>query len=92
MHPKVRMFLAERDRAYARGDTGVIRSLNADLRRLGVRDDATLANPTGKGPKSRRAREEPVQVRPPGRPKLARCEHENVAERCEICNPELAAH
>lgn len=85
MHPRVTMFLRERDRAYARGDTGVIRSLTADLRRLGVRDDATLAHPGGPPPK------EPEEAKPKGH-KLPRCEHENVSDRCEICNPELAAH
>jgi hypothetical protein len=91
LHPKVRMFLYERDRARLRGDNGVIRSMNAELRRLNVPDEATLANPTGKRLKTKK---EPEAVVPPkvgGRPKLPRCEHENIAERCPECNPELAA-
>ena len=87
-HPKVAMFLQARDRAYSRGDTGVIRSMNVELRRLGVSDTATLANPTGKHAKATAV----MEPKPMGRPKLPRCEHENVADRCEICNPELAAH
>lgn len=84
MHPKVKMFLLERERAYERNDVGVIHSMNAELRRLNIPDDATFANPTGKS-KSRGT------VKSTGRPKLPRCEHENVVDRCEICNPELAA-
>lgn len=85
------MFLQERDRAYARGDESVIRSLNLDLRRLGVPDNATMANPSGKSSRVRRERETVVPTKAPGRPKMPRCEHENVVDRCEICNPELAA-
>jgi hypothetical protein len=76
------MFLMERDRARARGDNGVDRSLTADLRRLGVPDDATLAEPLGKASNG--------VTRGPGRPKKPRCEHNNVADRCIECNPELA--
>jgi hypothetical protein len=90
MHPRIRMFLLERDRAYARGDSGVVKSMNAELRRLGVSDEATLANPTGKHVKT--AGPAVLDPKPVGRPKLPRCEHENIADRCEICNPELAAH
>lgn len=92
MHPKVRMFLLERDRAYARGDTGVIRSMNAELSRLGIPDQATLANPTGKRVKASQNGDVPKPEAPKGgRPKLPRCEHENIADRCDLCNPELAA-
>lgn len=91
MHPKVQMFLTERDRAYARRDTGVIRSMNAELRRLGVSDTATVANPTGKRVRVRMT-SEAVPVVKAGRPKLPRCEHENIADRCPECNPELAAN
>ncbi len=47
VHVRVAMFLRERDRARARGDWGVDRSLTADLRRLGVPDDATTTHPSG---------------------------------------------
>lgn len=90
MDPKVRLFLAERDRAYARGDTGVIRSLSADLRRWGVPDTATLANPSGKrqkGADGGRTR----QTAPP-KPKPAKCEHGSVVERCPECSPEAMVH
>jgi hypothetical protein len=98
VHPKVALFLRERDRARERGDRGVIRSTTADLRRLGVSDDATLAHPSGKPSRARREPEKPVEVvdapveKPKGgRPRLPRCEHENIADRCTVCNPELLA-
>ena len=84
VHPKVQMFLRERDRAYERNDHGVIRSMNVELRRLGVSDDATLADPAGKHKRNGNGK-------PKARAKPLKCEHENVAERCEVCNPELAA-
>ena len=87
MHPKLRMFLFERDRAYSRGDVGVIRSMNVELRRLGVADTATLANPTGKHAKATAV----MDPKPMGRPKLPRCEHGNIADRCPECNEELLA-
>lgn len=94
LHPRVSMFLEERDRARVRGDQGVIRSLTADLLRLGVPADATLANPTGKhgngnghasdGETATATVEAPK--RRGGRPRLPRCEHGAIAERCPICN------
>lgn len=74
MHPKIREFLHVRDRAYLRGDSGVVRSMNAELRRYGVPDEATLANPAGTS-------RQPSK----GRPKLPRCEHGSIVDRCEIC-------
>lgn len=71
------MFLRERDKARARGDYGVDRSLTADLRRLGVPDDATATDPTGLAEK-----------RAIGRPRKPRCEHGQVADRCDVCNEE----
>jgi hypothetical protein len=85
IHPRVRMFLDNRDRALARGDGGVVRSMDAELRRLGVSDDATLANPTGE------ALPIPSVSKSKTGLKLPRCEHENVADRCPVCNPELEA-
>lgn len=82
------MFLDARDRAFVRGDGGVVRAMDAELRRLGVSDDATLADPTGK--LKRKATAATTKPKPAG--KLQRCEHENVADRCVECNPELAAH
>ena len=102
---KVAMFLRESDRAYARGDGGIVRSMNVELRRLGVPDDATLANPAGRSRKPSQTVSEPevavLEVEPSipdeeprnkgGRPKLPRCEHGNVADRCPDCNEELLA-
>ncbi len=89
-HPKIREFLRVRDRAYAMGDVGVVRSMNAELQRLGVADTATLANPTGKHAKP--AGTAVMDPKPMGRPKLPRCEHGNIADRCPGCNEELEAH
>ena len=97
------MFLRERDRAQARGDWGVVRSLTADLQRLGVPDDATRLHPAGKPSRVvTEALESPQEgevavleeePRPKGgRPKLPRCEHGNITDRCVECNPELEAH
>jgi hypothetical protein len=88
MHPRIAMFLQARDRAYARRDAGIVRAMNNELRRLGIRDDATLAHPNG-----------PPKPQPEGavavaeKPRQARqkCEHGNVADRCTECNPELLA-
>jgi hypothetical protein len=77
---KIEMFLMERDRARARGDHGVDRSCTADLRRLGVPDEATLADPTGKSKATKRG---------PGRPRKPRCEHNRLYEHCADCNEEL---
>ena len=78
---RIEMFLLERDRARARGDNGVDRSLTADLRKLGVSDTATLANPSGIPFASVEA-----VSRGPGRPKKPRCEHDQIADRCPECN------
>ena len=89
MHPKVAEWLRVRDRAYQRGDAGIVRSMNYELRRLNIPDDATFAHPSG--PPKGRTRESAPAIRL-GRPKMPRCEHENIADRCELCNPEIAAH
>jgi hypothetical protein len=84
---RIEVFITERDKALARTppDWGVWRSLTADLRRLGVPDDASLSNPSGMSPVVTEA-----VTRGPGRPKKPRCEHDAIADRCELCNPELA--
>lgn len=87
MHPRVRMFLQERDRARARGDLGVIRSLTVELERLGVPPTATMADPSGKHATAATN----TDKRKPGRPKLPRCEHGGVMERCPECNDEALA-
>ena len=97
MDRKLEMFLRERDRARARGDWGVDRSITADLRRWGIPDDATLTHPTGK-PKKASERTSvavedvfPEKRKPAGRPKQPRCEHGSIADRCPECNEELLA-
>ena len=83
MLTKVQMFLQARDRAWARKDYGIVRATTADLRRLGVPDDATLANPAGG--KVTAVAEAPAEAPRRGRPAKARCEHGAIAERCEEC-------
>ena len=87
MHQNVVMFLRARDRARAVNDPGLVRALTADLRRLGVSDAATLADPEGHP----RNGTEPVPKGKGGRPKLPRCEHDMIASRCPECSPEEAA-
>ncbi len=43
MHPKLELFVAERERARARGDMGVVRSITADLDRYGYREEGGVA-------------------------------------------------
>ena len=97
---KILQFLRYRDQAIARRDWGLHRSLTADLRRWGVPDDATFVHPSGKPvhasmqPEETAAvavTDEEAQRSKGGRPRLPRCEHGNVTDRCEFCNPELAA-
>lgn len=73
---KIAMFLRERDRALLRGDVGVIRSCTADLRRLGVVDSATLADPSGRQSNAKRGTV---------KPRKPRCEHGAVVEHCPEC-------
>jgi hypothetical protein len=88
---RVHMFLVERDRALARGDHGVVRATTADLRRLGVPDWATVADPTGKNARrANGAASKPQEARKkPGPKPKPRCEHGVIAERCAECNEEL---
>ena len=88
MHPRVRMFLTERDRARARGDAGVVRATTADLRRLGVPDTATLLDPSG----SNGARRTQPQAARGGAKRASRkCEHGAIPDHCAECNEELVA-
>ncbi len=98
MNQKILQFLQARDRAAARQDWGIVRSTTADLRRWGVSDSATLANPSGAATAGRTdetgvsvAVEERPQPNRGGRPKLPRCEHDEIATRCRICNEDEAA-
>ncbi len=87
MDKKIAMFLRERDRARARGDTGIDRALSADLQRWGVPYNATLANPSGKNGKRHRTQQDTPETlkRKAGRPPKPRCEHDQIADRCEQC-------
>jgi len=87
---RIEMFISERDKALARTppDWGVWRSLTADLRRLGVPDDATLGTQPLPSPSGTPSMPVEAVTRGPGRPKKPRCEHNAVADRCPICNEE----
>ena len=75
------MFLRDRDRARLRGDSGIDRAITADLRRLGVSDTATLADPSGKHSNG----QPQDNKRKSGRPPKPRCEHGQIADRCAQC-------
>jgi hypothetical protein len=83
------MFINERDRARARGDRGVERSLTADLLRLGVPSEATLLSKpkTAQAAVAQAAASEQAEApkKRAGRPPKPRCEHGNIADRCEDC-------
>lgn len=99
MHPKIELFVAERKRALARGDMGVYRSISADLARYGYsEEDGSVAfEPVGatfavESLTARADEQGGVATASPetktnkgGRPKLPRCEHGNVADRCVEC-------
>lgn len=89
---RIQMFLDARDRARVRKDYGIVRATTADLRRLGVPDNATLADPTGKQGRRRRASEDAaVERHKPGPKPRQRCEHGSIADRCPACNEEVLA-
>jgi hypothetical protein len=70
---KVEYYQRIRDDAVARGDFGVARAVSADLRRWGVPESSSsTTEPRPKG----------------GRPKLPRCEHGRIADRCLDCQQE----
>lgn len=68
---KISYYQQVRDDAVARGDFGVARAVSADLRRWGVSEETS----TTTGEVKRKG----------GRPKLPRCEHGRIADRCEDC-------
>jgi hypothetical protein len=79
------MFLHERERARARGDRGVERCMNVELRRMGYREPALET--VVPEPLVEQAIPDPPKK---GRRPKPRCEHEQIADRCVECNPELA--
>jgi hypothetical protein len=56
--------------------------MNVELSRMGYVDPATVQAPNGNG--ATVTVEKPV--RKGGRPKLPRCEHGLIEQRCDICN------
>ena len=81
MHPRVREFLRARDAARLRNDYGMVRAMTVELRRLGVSDDATLVDPTGRH-KPKDEKPKPETKRRGAKP---RCEHGKDPARCEEC-------
>jgi hypothetical protein len=84
MHATVVDRLAMRKYARGIGDASLERACNADLARYGYRDDA---------PETTQADVLPERAVPPapqraGRPKLPRCEHNNIVGRCDACEEE----
>lgn len=82
MHPVVLDRLAERARARSLGDLSLERACNADLARYGYRDDAPETVVPDPGEMERAV---PPQPRRGGRPKLPRCEHDQIVGRCLAC-------
>lgn len=82
IHPRAQSFMTARDRAEKRGDWNMVRCMNVELARMGYVDPATVAEPVSNGNGSV-AVEEPK--RKGGRPKLPRCEHGQIADRCQEC-------
>jgi hypothetical protein len=79
---KIAMFREQRANAANVGDRGMVHCMNVELDRLGAFETTQDATET----------EHAVPEKPRrGRKPLPRCEHETIAERCELCNPELAA-
>jgi hypothetical protein len=77
---KLRNFLDLRESARMRGDTGLQRAMDAELRNMGY-----CAPETTQAPEMEMAvPEKPRRGRPP-RP---RCEHDLLLERCEDCREE----
>jgi hypothetical protein len=75
---RIEMFRTARAKARARGDSNMVRCMDVELARLGVRDRPVTE-----------AAETEVEVKPRrGRKPKARCEHGTLPERCEICSPE----
>lgn len=74
-----------RDQARVAGDIALVNAMTADLERMGIRDEpsAELADMETAVPEPL---ERAVPRRKGGRPRLPRCEHGRVAERCAECS------
>jgi hypothetical protein len=78
--------LAMRERARGIGDANLERACNADLALNGYRDENALE--TTVDPTDGFERAVPPQPKRGGRPKLPRCEHNNIIGRCLECSEE----
>lgn len=79
-------------REYARGcgDVSLERACNVDLARYGYRDGATRGEPLETTEAVVEGQEQVVPASPKrgGRPKMPRCEHDNIVGRCPACDKE----
>lgn len=87
MLSRIEMFLSAREEAVRHGDRNLVRSLNADLARLGyVEAHVAAVRETAVAP-AMEAPETPVA--PPknkgGRKRLPRCKHNKIEGRCRQC-------
>jgi hypothetical protein len=87
MTSRIEMFLSAREEAARHGDRNLVRSLNADLARLG-HVDVVGARETAAAP----ALGTPSTATQPkskgGRKRLPRCKHDKIADRCRQCAAE----
>jgi hypothetical protein len=86
MTSRIEMFLSAREEAARHGDRNLVRSLNADLARLGYVDNVVGARETAVAPVLETPETPAV---PPknkgGRKRLPRCEHGKIEGRCRQC-------
>lgn len=79
-----RDFVNIRAAARQRGDFALADAMTGELERLGYREPVSGAFETAVAEMPERA------VPRKGRPKLPRCEHNQIADRCPDCNEELS--
>ena len=81
MNNKLRNFMELRATAVARGDRGLQRAMDAEIRRLGYHPEMETTQAA--------VMEQAVPEKPRrGRPPKARCEHGMLLERCPDCAEE----
>jgi hypothetical protein len=78
---KIGYLISMRDKARAQGDRNQARAIEADLARLGYREDAAAPMETAAYEAPERAEDK----RRGGRPRLPRCEHDQIVGRCAAC-------
>lgn len=79
---RIASFRHARATARARGDAKMVRAMDLELSRLGDGLETTQAAPELEYAVPEAAKR--------GRKPLPRCEHNLVADRCHLCNPENA--